>query len=201
VTSTVPSGTNLGVAFSGWVDPSTAISSSSTVKNSLPSPQYISLGGGNSNGAWTSALLSTVQSAISSGSFSSYQGIVFDIETGDSGLSSAFQAAFSAANAKGLKVLVTISHSAPYDIGDASTLMSNFFSDSNINYISPQLYSTGSETSNDYSTSGGVAWSAYVGCKAKVVPSIVRASYYSSAKSYFAGIGITTAGYIKWAQS
>jgi hypothetical protein len=73
-------------------------------------------------------------------------------------------------------VLVTISHAVPYGIGDGPTLMRAFFKDSNIDYMSPQLYTTGGEGANDFSATMGVQWAEYPNCKAKVVPSIVRAA-------------------------
>jgi len=98
-------------------------------------------------------------------------------------------------------VLVTISHSAPYGIGDAGTLMRSFFGDGNIDIISPQLYTSGTEGSNDYTTSGGVAWSEYRGAKARIAPSIVRTSLYQSAHQYFQTQGINISGYVQWAQN
>jgi len=196
-----PAGTNIGIAFSGWADPGKAVSDSSGVKGKLPGAKYISIGGGNDSGNWSSSVLSAVQNAINNGSFSGYQGICFDVEQGQSGLESGFESTFKLAKSHGFSVLVTISHSAPYGMSDAASVMNEFLSSSNVDYISPQLYSSGTEGQNDYSTSGGVQWSAYKSSKAKVVPSIVRASYYSSAQSYFAGQGVTLYGFVQWAQS
>jgi len=192
---------NLAVAFSGWVDPATAVSNSASIKNSLPGTKYIGLGGGNSNGAWTSALVQSVASACNSGTFSGYNGIAFDIEVGDSGLSSAFSSTFSTCKSKGFQILVTISHSAPYGIGDAGTLMSSFLSNSNIDIISPQLYTTGNEGSNDYTTSGGVGWAQYAGSRAKIVPSIVTGTLYNDAATQFGNYGVSIAGFIQWSQT
>jgi len=193
-----PSGTNLGVAFTGYSDPSSALSGSAGL--ALPGLKYIALGGGNSAGDWTSSVLTSITNAINDNSFSGYHGIVFDVEQGDSGLAGQFETAFQAAHSKGLSVLVTISHSAPYGISDAASLMSNFLSSSNIDYISPQLYTSGTETSNDYTTAAGVNWSSYASSVARVVPSIVTANLYSSAQSYFSSQGVSLQGYIQWAQ-
>jgi hypothetical protein len=161
-----------------------------------------SIGGGNSNGRFTAASLDSLTAAIGAGSISAagYDGIVWDIEEGDAGLSAAFAASFAAAKAQGLATLATTSHSAPYGIDDAAALMSGFFGDANIDYLSPQLYSTGEETENEYNELQGVSWADYVGCEAKVVPSIVAGSMYSDAQSYFAGKGVATSGYVQWAQ-
>jgi len=195
-----PSGTNIGVAFSGWVNPTSAISDSAAVINRLPGRKYISLGGGNANGAWTASALTAVTDAITSNKFTGYQGICYDIEQGDAGLSSHFTSSFTAAKSHGLSVLVTISHSAPYGFSDAYTLMQTFIGDSSIDYLSPQLYTSGNEGSNDYTTSGGVAWTMYRTSHARVIPSIVRASLYSSARTYFSGQGVNITGFIQWAQ-
>jgi hypothetical protein len=193
------------VAFSGYTAPGSAVSQSAGIKSSLPGSKYISLGGGNSAGNWSSQSLTDIKNAINNGTFSGYAGIVFDVEEGASGLYSGFAAAFSAAKAKGFKVLVTVSHSAPYGVGDAYSLMTNILKNTQVDYISPQLYSSGTEGSNDFSesatSSGTFTWSNYKTTTAKIIPSIVRASYYSAAKSYFSGKGITTAGYVQWAQS
>jgi hypothetical protein len=196
----VPSGTNCGVAFSGWTDPYQALQESSSIKSRLPGRKYISLGGGNSNGRFSYNDLTNIRNAINAGSFAGYDGIVFDIEEGDGGLSDAFKSCFSAARAKGYYVLVTVSHSAPYGIPDAANLMRSFFPNSDINYLSPQLYSSGYETYNQYDTVAGVQWSEYASAKASVIPSIVTGSLYNDAASYFRSQGVTIDGYVQWAQ-
>jgi LysM repeat protein len=196
-----PSGCNLGLAFSGWTDATKALHESSVVYTSVPDLKYITLGGGNANGAFNATGLQNITNAINAGKFTSYAGIAYDIEEGSSGLAAAFAQSFAAAKAKDLKVLVTISHSAPYGIGDAYSLMQSFFTNSNIDFLSPQLYTTGSETQNEYATSGGVGWNMYAGAKAKVIPSIVKANMFSDAQTYFKQHGVTLAGFIQWSQS
>jgi len=191
----------LAVAFSGEVDADAAISSSKSVIGHLSGSKYISLGGGNGNGAWSSGAISKISSYCKSKKFSGYQGIAFDIEEGASGLGSAFVSAFKACKSAGYKVLVTVSHSTPYGIGDGSSLMKTFFSNAgSIDYMSPQLYTSGNEGSNDF-TQNGVSWSSYKPFSGKLVPSIVSANLYGSAQSYFKNLGITTVGYVQWRQS
>lgn len=141
-----------------------------------------------------------MNSAISSGAFAGYAGIVYDVEEGDSGLAQAFRESFAAAKAKGFRVLVTVSHSAPYGISDSAALMRSFFPNGDIDLLSPQLYTSGYETANDFTTGYGVQWSEYAAAKATVVPSIVTASLYDSAKTFFASQGVATTGFIQWAQ-
>jgi len=178
------------------------VSDSSSIKSGLPGSKYISLGGGNAAGRFTSAILGTINTAINNGTFSGYNGIVFDIEEGDSGLYSNFATAFQSAKNKGFKVLVTVSHSAPYGISDFSSLMDNVLKNTNVDYMSPQLYTSGSEGANDYSLTGTYNWTKYAATTQKIIPSIVRASFYSSAQTYFKSkFGITLAGFVQWAQS
>jgi len=97
-------------------------------------------------------------------------------------------------------VLVTVSHSAPYGIADAQELMNSFFADPNIDILSPQLYTEGTEIMNDYSISHGVKWQQYADCRATIVPSIVKGTLYEGAKTYFANEQVTLQGYIQWSQ-
>jgi hypothetical protein len=128
-----------------------------------------------------------------------YVGICYDIEEGASGLSTAFANSFAVAKKANLMVFITISHSAPYGISDAAILMNSFFSNTNIDIISPQLYTSGTESANDF-TALTVPWSAYASAKAAIVPSIVTGSYYQSAYDYFAGLKnpIFIQGYVQW---
>ncbi len=200
-TSVPPQGTNLGIAFSGWTDPSTALQNCAHLKNNLPGSRYISLGGGNASGAFTSSSLASITASINEGAFSGYDGIAYDIEEGSSDLALLFGHSFAAAKANGYKVLVTVSHSAPYGISDANTLMQTFFADPNIDYLSPQLYTTGEERANDYATSGSVLWPQYANAKAAIVPSIVHADLYPDAQNYFQAQGVDLAGFVQWSQS
>jgi hypothetical protein len=93
-------------------------------------------------------------------------------------------------------VSVTMSKKVTVDWRVCSRNRLLFLSD----FISPQLYETGTESSNDFSTNAGVPWKEYVNAKAAFVPSIVKASMYSNAQSTFANYGVTTKGYIQWAQ-
>jgi len=128
---------------------------------------------------------------------------VFDVEVCQAaGLAQAFEGAFAAAKNKGMKVLVTVSHSAPYGCSDAKALMTAFFGSSNIDVLSPQLYTSGTEKQNDYTESGGVTWQDYKGAKAGVAPSIVTAGLYQSAQQFFqSNASVTLQGFVQWAQN
>jgi hypothetical protein len=198
--TSAPSNTNVGFAFSGYSSVSKALSDSSSLYSKLPGMKVLTIGGGDSDGRYTSSSLNSLNSAISGGKLSAYAGISYDIEEGDSGLASLFAQSFALSKQQGLTVFVTISNSAPYGFSDGASLMRSFLSNANIDYISPQLYETGKESSNDFSTNAGVQWKEYANAKAAIVPSIVKASMYSNAQSTFANYGVTTKGYIQWAQ-
>lgn len=195
-----PSNATMSMAFSGWSDVDTALQQSSKIFNQQTGDKYICIGGGNESGAFTSDVLSNINAAIASGKLADYDGIAYDVEKGDSGLEDAFAQSFATAKANGLKVLVTVSHTAPYGIADGGTLMQSFFADDNIDFISPQLYTTGKESANDYDTNHGMSWCQYADSKAAVVPSLVTGDYYADAQDYFAEQGVTLAGYVQWSQ-
>lgn len=191
----------MAIAFSGWTNPDSAIRDSNNIKGSLPGNKYLSLGGGNANGRWTAGDCQAVVNGCNSGKFSGYQGIAFDIEEGDSGLATPFRNAFSACKSKGIQILVTVSHSAPYGVGDAAALMRSFFSNGDIDIISPQLYTSGNEGSNDWATVAGVNWNEYASSRAQIVPSIVTGTLWPNAYDTFRNSGVTITGYVQWSQS
>ncbi|MEJ2743664.1 MAG: hypothetical protein P8176_14625 [Gammaproteobacteria bacterium] len=200
---TCPENVTIGIAFSGWNDVNTAIQQSQQVINDLHGSKYISIGGGEENtGYFNAQNLTAFTQAISNGQLDGYEGIAYDIEGGDAGLGPLFAESFKAAKSQGFKVLVTVSHSAPYAISDADSLMQDFFADDNIDFLSPQLYTTGEETANDYDLTSGTSttWADYSTAKAAIIPSIVTDSLYDSAKSYFTAQGVALAGYIQWQQ-
>jgi len=199
--ATAPTGSTLGLSFSGWTSVSNAISESAAIINKLPGTKILTLGGGNDNGYWTASNLASVTTAINNGVIKNagYAGIAYDIERGDAGLGAAFLNSFAAAKTKGLIVIVTVSHSTPFGVPDTASLMSTLLSSTQVDYMSPQLYSTGEETANEFDWVN-VPWTSYRGIPAKIIPSIVDASMYPAAKTYFATFGITLSGFIQWSQ-
>jgi len=191
----------IGIAFSGWTDLTLALYESSLVYDRLPAMKWISLGGGNANGRFTLSSVNSIYAAIAAGKFSGWRGIVFDIEIGDAGLYPAFAKCFRAAVAKGLGVMVGVSHSAPFAITDAPVLMKNILANRDVRYISPMLYSYGTETANSYDIAKGVPWAWYKTTSAIILPAVVKSSYYPAAAAYFASQGIITQGYVQWVQT
>ncbi len=198
---TPPSGANLAIAFCGYSDITKALQCSAELRPRMVGDKYLSVGGGNDNGAFSMATIEAATAALKAGEVTGYDGIAFDVEECEGeGLASYFSEAFSVAKSQDLKVLVTVSHSEPFGCEDSVTLMKAFLNDSSIDYLSPQLYTTGNETQNDY-TAVGTPWSAYAGAKAAVVPSIVRASLYPDAQQFFSSQGVTLVGFIQWNNS
>jgi LysM repeat protein len=197
--SVAPPETTMGMAFFGATDPAIAIENSAKVKPLLKGDKYICLGGGTDAGRYTSEVITKIIAAIKSGDFAGYQGIAFDVEVGDSGLSEDFKSLFAITKANQFKVLVTVSHSRPYGIHDGTELTRTFLADENIDFISPQLYTTGKESANQYADFG-IHWSAYASSKSAVVPSIVKPAYYEDAVVYFKKVGVELKGYIQWSQ-
>lgn len=195
-----PQGTNSTVLFSGYADVQKALSNSASVKKIPGKTYYLSVGGGNVNGRFTAATLTQFIANVGQVKTAGYAGVCFDVEEGDAGLAPLFSNAFAACVKEGLVVMVTTSHSAPFGITDASTLVNSWVKDSNIGILSPQLYTSGTETTPDVETSMGVAWSIYKDSKAKFAPSIVSANQYPDVQKFFGGQGIGTNGYFVWAQ-
>lgn len=193
-----PQGATLGVAFNGWADPQSALDDSAAVRSSLVGTKYISIGGGNDNGAFSLARVQDLESKIKAGAFSDWQGIALDVEEcHETGLSDAFARVTAAAKAKGLETMVTVSHSQPYGCADAEALMRGFFADPNVDYHSPQLYTSGEEASPDF-TAVGTSWEQYASAKGRLVPSLVDGSHYAAASDFFSGKGSALAGYVQW---
>ena len=196
---TPPEGANMAIAFMGYSDITTALQDSAKLISAMVGKKYLCLGGGNDAGGWS---IQTIQKVIDSlDDVTAYDGLAFDVEIcEDQGLAPSFTEVFAEVKAKNLDLLVTISHSEPYGCKDAPTLMKAFLSDPSIDYLSPQLYTTGNETQNDY-TAVGTPWTAYAEAESIIVPSIVRADMYSDAQAYFKNQGVTLGGFIQWNNS
>jgi hypothetical protein len=140
-----------------------------------------------------------------------YSGIVYDVEevVGDMSMVGLFSQSFQACKQAGLAVIVTTSHSAPYQTSTpdvAVALVKSWVRDKNIDAISPQLYSSGSEGAPDFSETDqcknqGCTWDLYKGATPAFWPSLVQTSHLPATQSFFQGKGIQVGGYIQWAQT
>jgi len=201
-----PKDANMGVAFSGENNPAQALSESEPHRSSLVGSKWIDAGGGNKNGRWNAQVLSQWESSIVSGALKAWAGIVFDVEECYSeGLAKNFASVLRAAKAAGMETLVTVSHSAPYGCTDAFTLMQSFFSSADVDYLSPQLYTSGSEAVPDFTPNHAANWSAWTGAKGRFVPSVgcnaLKKGGYANVTQYFRKLNITTTGYLVWPSS
>jgi len=211
-----PSGANAGAAFTGYTDVKTAIDyypeGSAWCCPALKGTKYLTLGGGNSAGVFNAEALSKIGIAAEYiKNTTDYDGVMFDVEIvygASSVVVPAFAQAFKAMKQQNLIVGVTTSHSAPYmtDTPEVAVdLVKSWVKDSNIDLLSPQLYSSGSEGAPDFAETNnckeaGCTWELYQGMTSKMVPSLVDESHYAATKTYFANLGITTEGFFQWRQ-
>ena len=121
--------------------------------------QYLSLGGGRSEAAFNLEALSGLVEGgqeIEMIKDAGFAGVCFDVEEAHGPtdeLIEAFERSFAALKNAGLNVMVTTSHSAPYetDSDDARVkIVDAWVKSGNIDYLSPQLYSSGGEEEPEY---------------------------------------------------
>lgn len=211
----VSSGTpTFGAAFTGLIDPVQA--STQYYNPPLQGAHFVTVGGGNAAGIFSKAALDAITGECAKGPNSVYSqtgftGIIYDVEevTGGVEMIDAFGTSFKTCHQNGFKVVVTTSHSAPYQTATptlAVALVAAWAADENIDMLSPQLYSSGMESVADFAETNscvqnGCTWDLYKNSKAKFVPSIITSSHYASVQQYFRSYGITCGGYIQWAQA
>lgn len=196
-----PVNPDIGIAFSGWAEIYQALSSGPMI-DSLHGRKYLSLGGANVNGHMTVETLSSVAENINYVKDAGFIGVCFDIEStqGENKYIPAMEAAFKAVKDAGLKVIVTTSHSAPIKSGAAKQVVASWVKSDNIDYLSPQLYSSGKEKQPQTVTSSGVSWDVWKGAKATIIPSIVDGSHWEATNRFFQNQGIPLGGYLQWAE-
>lgn len=196
-----PPGTTVGIAFSGWGTVSQALQAGPAAGALAGTTKYLSLGGGNGHGVLSVAMLSGFASSIPSITGAGFHGVCFDVEEShdESQMIPAMQAAFASCKAAGLRVMVTTSHSAPVRYSaPPGALVASWVANPNIDILSPQLYTSGKESSPQFDTSGGVPWSSWAGAHAVVLPSLVDGSHYASTQAFFSSQGIKIGGYMQW---
>ncbi len=186
---------DIGIRFGGE-SPKTAIDNNINMVSSLTSARqkFLNLGGGDNSGIWQLSDFSYINNNLSNIKSKGWDGVCFDIEVCTQGVSfvNAFADCFAKCKANGLKVLVTISHVMPYacqsGAGQGMDLINAWIKDSNIDYISPQLYGPDGKTVEP--TNLSVFSNAY----AKIIPSIP----YDSDWDKIQNLGIQPAGYLTW---
>jgi hypothetical protein len=192
-----PNMCDIGIRFGGEV-PKTAIDNNIDKANTLTKcrEKYLDLGGGLQTGIWNISDFDYINSQLNNIKSKGWNGICFDIEVCPPGVSFVKQFAdcFAKCKAAGLKVLVTMSHLVPYSCqtgsGQGMDLVNEWIQDSNIDYISPQLYSEGH-------TLEPSDLSLLKNAKAKIIPSVPRDSDWPNIQN----LGISPAGYLTWIRS
>eukprot|EP00494_Astrolonche_serrata_P028902 UN29169 len=111
---------------------------------------------------------------------------------------------FAATKEKNLEVFVTISHSAPYDCPNKVQMTRDILGNADVDYASPQLYTSGYETVPDTGFYDGLDWAEYGDFQAtngwKFLPSIVDTSHFATTESYYDAYTVIVDGYVQWAQ-
>eukprot|EP01063_Lacrimia_lanifica_P012715 TRINITY_DN193_c0_g1_i1.p1 TRINITY_DN193_c0_g1~~TRINITY_DN193_c0_g1_i1.p1 ORF type:complete len:246 (+),score=89.48 TRINITY_DN193_c0_g1_i1:53-790(+) len=210
-----PPGANMGIAFTGLVDLDKAIAQytpgAAWCCPELKGKKVVTVGGGNGAGTFNVANINKITAGIGAVQKANYTGIIFDVEevSGPAAdVNVAFGKAFAAAKKAGLTVAITMSHSAPYACdtpADAVAMVKAWAADTNVDILSPQLYSSGSEAKPEFAETNscvaqGCTWDLYAPFKGVFAPSIVDAAQYDEVKSFFAKKGIPTGGFIEWRQ-
>jgi hypothetical protein len=196
-----PVGADIGIAFSGWSEAYQALASGPYSEN-LQGQKYLTIGGANVNGHLSVEILKKFHEDIGYIKDAGFVGVCFDIEhTEREGLYiKAMEEAFAACKKEGLKVLVTVSHSAPIVSRSAGNIVKAWVNSDNIDYLSPQLYSTGKEKQPQFDISKGVQWDLWKGAKPVIIPSIVDGSHWQKTQQFFNNHGIPIKGYLQWAE-
>lgn len=196
-----PVNPDIGIAFSGWAEVYQALSSG-PLAESLHGRKYLSVGGSNVNGVMNAATFKAMEENLDYVKDAGFIGICFDIEStqGENKYIPAMEAAFAATKAAGLKVIVTTSHSAPIKSGAPKQVVASWVASDNIDYLSPQLYSSGTEKQPQTVTSSGVSWDVWKGAKATIIPSIVDGTHWQATQNFFQNQGIPLGGYLQWAE-
>lgn len=196
--STPPPGTwDFGVWFGGESPKTAILNNINSASKITVGKKILDLGGGTPTGIWTStADLDYVSSRAADIKKAGWDGLCFDVEvcTPNIDFIDAFKKCFAACKAAGLMVIVTISHSLPWSCqtgqGQGSQLVSSWINDSNIDYISPQLYDA------DGTTLTASDLSMFKNIQAKILPSIPYDSDWANLNN--GNTGITSGGYIIW---
>lgn len=195
-----PKDTNMGVTFTGRLPGDPEANIAPMTKNAI---NLLSYGGGNEFGAWSLAVTQAVadSSNLDAVIALNYDGIVIDAEvyaTGQTVTVAEWNTMFAAIKARNLLLIVTISHFSPYGMPNANALVVDWLSNPHIDYLSPQLYTSGTETENDWE---GFS-SAWVSASTPIAPSIVQKSYYDQLGSNSVTTYLPNAkGYLVWSNT
>jgi hypothetical protein len=186
---------NIGVLFGGE-DPVTAITNNISNSYKITAPlKYLNLGGGGSDkNGWDLSSINYVNNNLQKIKANNWNGICFDIEicTPNVSFVDSFKQCFANCKLNGLNVLVTTSGVLPYSCkigsGQGNDLVNSWINDSNIDYISPQMYGA------DGTTLELADLTQFINAKAKIIPTIPYAKDWDSIQN----LGMKPFGYIVW---
>ena len=190
-----PSGSwNIGILFGGE-EPISSINNNILNSNKIKAPiKYLDLGGGDTHNGWTLESITYVNDNLQNIKNYNWNGLCFDIEVCTPNVSFVAQFAdcFSKCKAVGLDVLVTISGILPYacqsGTGQGNDLINAWINDSNIDYISPQLYGADGQTLEKHNLT------KFINAKAKLIPTIAYAKDWDAIQD----LGMKPYGYLVW---
>ena len=206
-----PIGKNASAAFTGWSDVDHAISDFPDT-SVLLGTKYLTVGGGDMSGQITAEALKKYAISGQKIKNAGYEAVMFDIEEikgSHTMMIPLFAQAFAAIKKAGLGVGVTVSKCAPYQADtpiDSVEFIKAWVKDENIDFMSPQLYTTGYEPEplfieTSFCKEAGCTWDLWRNAVPKVVPSIVGQEQYETVKEWFAkNYDIETAGFFEWKQ-
>lgn len=146
----VPAGSwDMGILFGGE-SPRQAIDININKASTITSgKKFLNLGGGLESGIWNITDFDYINQKLTEIKRAGWDGLCFDVEVCTPNVSfvDAFKNCFAKCKQAGLQVLVTMSHTNPYQCqsgaGQGMDLVNSWINDSNVDYISPQLYSSG----------------------------------------------------------
>lgn len=175
--------------------------------------QFLSLGGSRSIESWRAEFLDGLVDGgeeIKMIKQAGFTGVCFDIEETSGGMElvEAFERSFKALKKAGLEVMITTSHSAPYSADTDEiriAFVESWIKSPDVTYISPQLYTTGSEGSPEMEpssgTSGPVNYEKYyqnMPVWKKFVPSVNSISHVDEMKATFNKKNVRVDGFVQW---
>lgn len=200
------------ICFSGWAKLSTALGECERVKGSMPpGSRWLSIGGGNCDASsggsvtFSQEILQDFLDNIGKVDLSSYQGVMFDLETNSGGCKAAIAAgqaskcgassgtdygtspsadmfvqAYKAVQALGKGVAVTWSYQMPYCMDNSAEIVNTAIHSDVVKVVSPQMYGGGTFNGNPYAPevwngNSKVAYTDYQNVKGQIWPSYTLA--------------------------